>query len=78
MDLKEIEPDRYYSVRQLAGMKVLPWRSAMTVAKALKEEKWRDVFQPVLDQKKNALRIHVKGTNILRFLEGVKSGEFSQ
>ena len=78
MDPKEIEPARYYSVRQLSQMNVLPWRSAMTIAKVLKEEKWKEVFQPMLDQKKNALRIHVKGENILKFLKMAEQGDFSK
>lgn len=78
MDPEKIEPGRYYSVRQLAAMNVLPWRSAYTVARALKEEKWRDIFQPVIDQKKNAVRMHVKGESILRFLKMVEKGELSQ
>lgn len=78
MDPEKIEKDRYYSVRQLAAMNVLPWRSAYTVARSLKEDRWREIFQPVLDQKKNAVRMHVKGENILKFLEMVKKGELSQ
>ena len=78
MEPEQIEPERYYSVRQLSLMNILPWRSAMTIAKVLKEDKWKEVFQPMMDQKQNALRIHVKGENILKFLEGVKKGDFSK
>jgi len=78
MNPDKIEPGRFYSVRQLSQMNVLPWRSAMTIAKALKEDKWRELFQPMMDPKKNAVRMHVKGDRILLFIEAAKRGDFSQ
>lgn len=78
MEHEKIEPARYYSVRQLSMMNVLPWRSPMTIARVMKEDKWKEVFQPMMDQKKNALRIHVKGENILKFLEMAARGDFSK
>lgn len=78
MDLKEIEPSRYYSIRALAMMGILPWRSAYTVAIALKEEKWKNIFQPVLDQKKKSVRMHILGKNIIKYLEMVDSGEINK
>lgn len=78
MDPKEIEVDRYYSVRALSKMGILPWRSAFTVARALKEEKWRKIFQPMEDPKKNAVRLHIKGENILKYMKMASSGELSK
>jgi len=78
MEREQIEPSRYYSVRQVAAMKVLPWRSAMTIAAILKEDKWNAIFQPMVDQKKNAVRMHVKGENIIKFLKMVEGGELSK
>lgn len=78
MDFKNIEPSRFYSIRQLSQMNILPWRSAMTIAKVLREEKWREIFQPMVDQKKNAVRMHIKGERILLFIESARQGNFSQ
>lgn len=78
MHPNEIEAGRYYSVRAVAAMKILPWRSASTLAKAMQEDKWREVFQPVFDQKKNAMRVHIKGQSILDFIEKAKTGELSK
>lgn len=78
MDPKEIEAARYYSVRQLAQMGILPWRSAYTVGRALREDKWREIFQPVSDPKKNSVRLHIKGENILKFMKMVESGELTK
>jgi len=78
MDSNKIEPARYYSVRQLMKMNVLPWRSAMTIAKALKEERWKEVFRPMVDQKEKSTRMYVKGERILEFIEATRRGDFSQ
>lgn len=78
MDPKNIEPGRYYSVRALAQMGILPWRSAYTVARALKEDKWKEIFQPMADPKKNAVRLHIRGENILKYMRMVETGELSK
>lgn len=77
MDPKDIDPARYYSVRALTMMNILPWRSAYTVAKVMREKKWQDIFHPVMDQKSNGVRVHILGSNIVRYMEMVKSGEIS-
>lgn len=78
MHPETIEPARYYSVRQLSMMNVLPWRSPMTIAKVLKEEKWKEIFQPMMYQKNNGLRIYVKGESLLKFLDMVSKGELNK
>lgn len=78
MDPKDIDPARFYSVRALTKMGILPWRSAYTVARALREEKWREIFQPVSDPKSKAVRLHIPGSNIIKYMEMAKSGELSK
>ena len=78
MDPKTIEPARYYSVRQLSQMGILPWRSAYTIGRALREDKWREIFQPMSDPKKNSVRLHIRGENILKYMKMVESGELSK
>lgn len=78
MDPKQIEKDRYYSVRQLSQMNILPWRSAYTVGRALREPKWIEIFQPMSDPKKKSVRLHIKGENILKFMKMVEAGDLTK
>lgn len=77
MDPNDIEPGRYYSVRALAKMGILPWRSAYTVARMMREDKWKAIFQPMADEKKSSVRLHIRGENILKYMKMVESGELS-
>lgn len=78
MDPENIEPAKYYSPRQLVKMGVLPWRSAYTFGRMLREEKWRDVFKPVASEKKNGTRFLIKGENVRAFLQAADKGELSK
>lgn len=77
MDPKDIESGKYYSARQVAKMGILPWRSAATFGKALRDDRWKAIFNPVADQKKNAVRFHIKGESVLKFVEMARNGELN-
>ena len=72
-----IDPERYYSPRGLICMRILPWRNAVTFTKRLKEESWRKVFNPIIERQKNKTVIHIKGENIIKFLELAANGQLT-
>ena len=72
-----IDPDRYYSPRKLVCMKILPWSSAMTFNKKLKEPKWKELFNPIVDTSSGRIFMRIKGENIITFLTMAKDGQFN-
>lgn len=48
------------------------------MGRALREPKWIEIFQPVSDPKKNSVRLHIKGENILKFVKMVESGDLTK
>ena len=70
----DIIPDQFYSPRKLVSMKILPWASSMTFNKRLKEEKWKDLFNPIVETKNNRTFTYILGANIIKVLEMAANG----
>jgi hypothetical protein len=77
MTIEEINPTAYYSPRKLVDMKVLPWASAMTFSKRLKEEKWIALFNPIVETRNGRIYMHIKGENIIKVLELAANGKLN-
>lgn len=70
-----IDPNQYYSSAAVCKMKVLPWKSPMTFNAKLQEQKWIDIFNPIVEQKGVHNWYHIKGANIIKFIELANSGK---
>lgn len=71
-----IDPNKYYSARAVLQMGILPWRSPVTFSMKLStEQKWIDIFNPIVDQKNRVKRYHIKGENIIKFIDLAEKGE---
>lgn len=75
--METIIADKYYSARKLVSMNVLPWKSAMTVYKRLKQDKYKEIFNPIIEIVKGRTSIRIKGENIIKYQELVANGEFN-
>jgi len=73
--MENINPEKYYSVAKLASMKILPWASPMTLRKRLKNDKWNNIFKPIIEEKEGKLFMFVKGENIINFLTMANNGQ---
>lgn len=71
----EIDPDKYYSARQVQQMGILPWKSSVTINSKLSEEKWIKIFNPIVEQKKIIKRYHIKGEYLLKFIKLAEQGK---
>lgn len=58
-------------------MKVLPWKSAVTVYKRLRDEQYRSIFNPIMESVQGRTFTHVKGENIIKFLELTANGQLN-
>ena len=72
-----IDQNRYYSAAQVVRLGVLPWKSAVTFNRRLQEQQWIDIFNPIVEQKKILKRYHIKGENIIKFLELAEAGKLT-
>lgn len=70
-----IDPNKYYSSRQVVMMNILPWRSPLTFNFKLTDKKWIEIFNPVVEQKKVNKRYYIKGENIIKFLKMAEEGK---
>jgi hypothetical protein len=75
--IEEINPTKYYSSRQVIAMQVLPWSSAMTFNKKLREEKWALIFKPIVEHHSKFVRIYIKGSSINHYLELAANGKLN-
>lgn len=72
--MDKINKDKFYSIKGVANLGVLPWRDAKTIRSILEEEKWTNVFKPFIDKKKERTLIYIKGENIIKFLISLEKG----
>jgi len=75
--MEEIIPEKYYSAAQVAKMKVLPWGSNMTFIGKLKEPVWKAIFNPIIDRVNKRDMIHIKGENIIKFVNMARDGKIN-
>ena len=73
----KIDPNKYYSAAEVVRMGVLPWKSYITFNRRLNEQKWIEIFNPIVEQKKLMRYYHIKGENILKFVELAESGKLT-
>lgn len=71
----KIDPNKYYSSRAILLMGILPWKSPVTFNIKLKDPKWIEIFNPIVEQKKIVKRYHIKGENIIKFLDLAEKGK---
>lgn len=72
-----IDHEKYYSAKQITDMKILPWNSNTTFTKALREQKWIDIFKPITEVKSNHTRFYIQGKNIIKFKELADNGNIN-
>jgi hypothetical protein len=74
----QINPEEYYSVRQLANMKVFPWMTSHhALTRYLQTEKGREVLKPVVRQTVAHTRYAIKGETLLEVLAKANKGELT-
>ena len=66
-NLKNIDPQKYYSAKSVVDMKVLPWINRSTFSKKI--IKYENIFKPKREQKAIMPRIFIKGENIIKFIK---------
>jgi len=75
MTKNEIKADKYYSSLAIIKMGVLPWDSAMTFNNKLNDEKWKEIFKPMIETHKTSKSYKVKGENIIKFINSLEKGD---
>ncbi len=75
MNREEIDPQKYYSATKVSKMGILPWSSVMTFTRALREEQWSKIFNPIVEKKDKSQRFYIKGENILAFIKMAEDGK---
>lgn len=73
----EIIPTKYYSSKKLVEMKILPWGSAMTFNKRLKEQYWIDIFKPIITSHGKRKFTYIQGANIINFQQLAELGRLN-
>ena len=72
----DINPEKYYSPREIGKMKILPW-STISFRKKLKQTEWRLFFNPIVETIKEKDHIHIKGEYIIKFIKAAENGDFN-
>jgi len=75
MTKNEIKADKYYSSLAIIKMGILPWDSAMTFNAKLNDEKWKEIFKPMIETHRTSKSYKIKGYNIIKFIEALEKGE---
>jgi predicted transcriptional regulator len=72
--MKKIEPNEYYTARQVSQMGILPWKSPYTFNLKLNSKRGQAVFKPLIEQHKHNKTYKIKGENIIRFISDLERG----
>ncbi len=72
----DIDIEKFYSPRKLVQMKIVPW-GIMTFNRRLKEAKWNDLFNPIVETRNGRTLKYIKGDRIIMFLELAANGKLN-
>ena len=76
-DIKKIDPDQFYTAKNVVDMKILPCKSRATFYKMLLEPKWSKIFKPIVDRKNILTRYSIRGENIINYINLRDSGKLN-
>ena len=73
---KKIEPEKWYTLQEIVNQKLFYWcRSFVTYQKYIIKDKNTDNFlKATITNKGRQTRYHIKGKNIIEYLENVENG----
>lgn len=66
--LDQIDKDKYYSAKSVVDNKFVHWKSRMTFVGKLRQQKYIEIFNPIVEKAGKTNRFYIKGANIINFL----------
>ena len=78
LERHQIDPEKFYSARELCRSRLLPWASAITFASRLRTDEYvRSILKPSIFKRGMYLSYRIKGENVIEFLDLQDKGELT-
>lgn len=71
-----IDPEQYYSIRQISLGEFLPWMTShYALTSYMKSERGHEVFKPLIKQTKRHRKYLIKGSVLIDVIDKASKGE---
>ncbi len=74
----QIDPNRIYSIKDICGEGLIPWRKSHPGTKVMveKDRENKNLLKTITIGERHNKRYHIKGENLIIFLEAVENGSY--
>lgn len=69
--IDKVNKDKYYTAKAVVDNGFVHWKSRMTFVKKLREQRYIDVFKPIVEKAGKTSRFYIKGENIINYLKSL-------